>query len=137
MIHDDDHESNIFRRNKEGICSLIGYCGLFCMGSLISQLLKQSAQYCHAQTQKPGKAPNRWGPKKRLILWWLSIAAFVALLFAAMHLCCAWIEPVSRRACNLSYVLWMVAYHTCQCFWKISLQVRSNRRIFNNVCFPV
>lgn len=121
VVHSDQHEGNLIWQNKEGICSTIGYFCLHCLGSYFSQILRRSAAYCLRQAKQ--KAPDTRRTKIWLLGWWSSCLVLTFFIFLMMIFSSTVLEPPSRRACNLTYVLWMIAYHLTQCFWKISIQV--------------
>lgn len=43
--------------------------------------------------------------------WLLKLFAATAVLWAALWAVSAGVQPVSRRACNASYILWMLAFN--------------------------
>jgi GWT1 len=43
--------------------------------------------------------------------WILGLVALTLLLWGQMWAVAAWVQPVSRRACNAAYILWMLAFN--------------------------
>jgi phosphatidylinositol glycan class W len=84
---------DLLSKNKEGIFSLPGYFALHLLGCACGAALEETA----------GPSSNmRAGQRRR-------VAALVTALWAAFLAATVWLEPVSRRSCNASYVFWMLA----------------------------
>ncbi len=66
--------------------------------------MKASLEASRDSSGKPGRATTR-----ALWLWVVQLGLVDALLWLAVELVDPLVEPVSRRACNLAYVLWVTA----------------------------
>jgi len=84
--------------NKEGLLSLCGYFGLYCVGSGVGQRLFRQP------TTTAGTLTGRLGqPHGRLLLGVLLLATLLSVV------CHTLIQPASRRLCNAAYALFTVA----------------------------
>eukprot|EP00455_Lapot_gusevi_P033575 TRINITY_DN3672_c0_g2_i1.p1 TRINITY_DN3672_c0_g2~~TRINITY_DN3672_c0_g2_i1.p1 ORF type:complete len:471 (+),score=106.27 TRINITY_DN3672_c0_g2_i1:81-1493(+) len=77
--------------NKEGICSSVGYLGLYLISTAMGHYLHRPA------------TGDQWKAKLKLLTV-VDVVLFAATLFSHLY-----IQPCSRRMMNLSYVLWMLA----------------------------
>jgi len=111
-IHSDDRDLNsITSANKEGIFSLIGYWSLHLLGVAIGTFIQTAAD--DDNNNNNNNRITRQGMsarQKRVVmigekrLWMIDVILWV--LYACIS---TWIQPVSRRACNAAYVVWMLA----------------------------
>jgi glucosaminylphosphatidylinositol acyltransferase len=46
-----------------------------------------------------------------LCRWLIKLVAATAALWAMVWAAAHWVQPVSRRACNATYILWMLAFN--------------------------
>ncbi|KAM7398455.1 hypothetical protein PAMA_006388 [Pampus argenteus] len=92
LIQDGDREKSILHANKEGIFSVVGYVAIYMAGVQIGLYVMQ-----------PRSQVREW--LKALF----SILSGSVLLYAALFICQAFAEPVSRRFANLPFCLWSVA----------------------------
>jgi glucosaminylphosphatidylinositol acyltransferase len=90
-VHSDERGSSFLSSNKEGILSLPGYLALHLLGCAAGAFLEVSF----------GLQSTKGGQRIRM-------SALVAATWATFGVAARWIEPVSRRACNATYVLWML-----------------------------
>ena len=86
-------KSDLISANKEGIFSLPGYFALHLLGCACGAVLEETAG--------PSRAQLRGGHRRR-------IAGLVLGLWVVYFAVDRLIQPVSRRACNAAYVLWML-----------------------------
>ena len=91
-IHSNDRGSDLLSLNKEGIYSLPGYFALHLLGCACGAFLEETA-----------------GPRSVKSGQRLRILSFLALFWTGFVASASWIEPVSRRACNATYVLWIIS----------------------------
>lgn len=92
VIHSEERGSDFLSLNKEGIFSLPGYFALHLLGCTCGAALEEVAG---------PSSQVRVGQQRRVV-------AGIAGLWTAFWAVNKWIEPVSRRACNASYILWML-----------------------------
>lgn len=104
-IHSDQRPSNIVLANKEGIFSLAGYWALHLLACALGSFLKE----------------------KGLGVWALG-TAFLWALFGWCQVIIG--QEVSRRACNMPYVLWMLALNVLclGCFIALETMFLSARK---------
>jgi phosphatidylinositol glycan class W len=88
FVHDDHRGAGLISANKEGIFSLPGYFAL--------QLLAFSGGGFLQRASSTGKPAG-------------ALATAAALCWAAYWASATALQPVSRRACNATYVLWVLA----------------------------
>lgn len=135
MVHSDERAGSWLRANKEGLLSLTGYWALQLLSATAGRLAYRWAAAAAAASAAAGRGsrasmgsgdssssfngvssnsqlhvrtkapPLPLAPQLRL-LWQLGGAS--AALWAA-YWAAAQLQPVSRRACNGAYVLWMLA----------------------------
>jgi len=89
----DTRDGNILVQNKEGIASSIGFVALYFAGiELGAFLFKQRSTW------------NEW---KRAAVQLLS---FSIVMWTTLFLTITYVQPVSRRLGNMTYVLWIISY---------------------------
>ncbi|XP_061596947.1 phosphatidylinositol-glycan biosynthesis class W protein [Cololabis saira] len=102
IIHNSDREKDFLHANKEGIFSIAGYVAIYLAGVQIGLYVMQ-----------PRSQVREW----LRMLFHLLLGSVV--LYAALCTCQTFVEPVSRRSANLSFVLWIVAqsmfFMSCLC----------------------
>jgi glucosaminylphosphatidylinositol acyltransferase len=86
-------KSDLISANKEGIFSLPGYFALHLLGCAVGAVLEETAG--------PSRVQLRAGQRRR-------VAGIVIAIWVAFFAVSTCIQPVSRRACNAAYVLWML-----------------------------
>ncbi|KAL4534302.1 hypothetical protein Ndes2437B_g03585 [Nannochloris sp. 'desiccata'] len=97
-IHSENFRgSDFISANKEGIFSLPGYFALHLLGCACGAVLEETAG--------PSRIQLRAGQRRR-------VAGIVIGLWVAFFAVDRLIQPVSRRACNAAYVLWMLGLNT-------------------------
>ena len=109
--------AGLFSRNKEGLLSVPGYWALHLLSAGLGHWLRSGATEAAARAAHGGGANGGGHSSARLSLrplyGWLAAVAGVGLaLDGAATAVAAAVEPVSRRACNAAYVLWMLAFNT-------------------------
>ncbi len=82
---------SLFSRNKEGLVSIPGYWALHMLSAGLGHWIRNSA--AAAAGRAADGAPR------------MSLRPLFAWLAAV-------VEPISRRACNAAYVVWMLAFNT-------------------------
>eukprot|EP00668_Euglena_longa_P038836 GGOE01049941.1.p1 GENE.GGOE01049941.1~~GGOE01049941.1.p1 ORF type:complete len:470 (+),score=129.61 GGOE01049941.1:53-1411(+) len=93
--------SNLIAANKEGLASLGGYFGLYCVGAGVGRSL-----FRHPRAVVGGTLRDRMAqPQVRVVAAAFSCAALAA---AVLH---TTVQPTSRRLCNAAYVAFTVAYN--------------------------
>lgn len=126
-LHSEDHEGTLLDQNKEGVYSLFGYWCLHILGACIGKLLRSTANFC-LQKMESINANSITAISARfwLFLWYFLVLGLTLSLFALTQVSNDKIDGVSRRSCNLTYVLWISAYSMTQCLSKITIQVNPN-----------
>ncbi|KAK8626289.1 hypothetical protein V6N13_133940 [Hibiscus sabdariffa] len=105
----NERGTDIISRNKEGIYSLFGYWGMYLIGVQVSYYLFFE--------NRPSKQRSKHETRIRICL--LSIVFWILTLLIDRH-----VERISRRMCNLAYVIWVVA---------LNLQVLAMRFLTDNL----
>lgn len=132
-INSNGPRPNWFAANKEGLLSLPGYLALEWLGVALGRLLQQLAAaeeadaagrgeqgergpeqrkqrpggQQHAGSQSGAVSQQRSGTLRFGVLG--GAAAAGAALWLAAWASGRWVQPVCRRACNATYVLWVLA----------------------------
>lgn len=111
-IHSDARSPSWFSLNKEGWRSLPGYWALHLLAVSCGQMLAAARIGAIAevmlQHNPRASVQLRMQPLWRFVL---KLATATAALWAAMAAVTTWVQPVSRRACNAAYILWMLAFN--------------------------
>eukprot|EP00884_Botryococcus_braunii_P004618 jgi/Botrbrau1/14157/Bobra.182_3s0097.1 len=98
-----DRSPSWWSSNKEGLLSLPGYYALFLSSSGITHLLaKPVVLNGHDKVRTD---------RRILFLWLKRTVGASAALWVGLLVTETWIQPVSRRACNAAYVLWILALY--------------------------
>lgn len=122
-IHTDERDlGSIASANKEGIFSLVGYWSLHLLGVAIGTFIQTTDGSYNNITRQGVVAKQRRVVKideKRL--WMVDILLWV--VYACIS---TWIQPVSRRACNAAYVVWMLALNVLCLGGFVSVERKSN-----------
>ena len=92
IIHSEERGSDYLSANKEGIFSLPGYFALHLLGCACGAAVEEIAG---------PSSQVRWGQQRKVL-------ALIAAIWTTFWAVNSWIEPVSRRACNAAYILWML-----------------------------
>ncbi|XP_076806672.1 glucosaminyl-phosphatidylinositol-acyltransferase PIGW-like [Clavelina lepadiformis] len=91
----NEERTGIIMKNKEGFASCLGYLSLyFAAAHLGSFLFKERATLGH------------WTCVAKQLLF-LNLG-----LWTALYICNIYIQPVSRRLANLSYIVWLLSHAT-------------------------
>lgn len=112
---------SVFDANREGICSLPGYVALCYAGCAVAALMqppRATRRNLAADSDLDGKqateqaltdlvATNGIRAARRHCTWWLRLSSAAAVCTVTMHAAQWQLQPVSRRFCNLAYVLWI------------------------------
>lgn len=104
LAHSDGPRDTLAAANKEGLLSLPGYLALHWLGVALGWWL-QGTMIAGA-AGRPGAAAGSTPATFPLLV---RVAAADAALWLACWAASKYVQPVSRRACNLAYVLWMLA----------------------------
>ncbi|KAG9155643.1 hypothetical protein Leryth_003929, partial [Lithospermum erythrorhizon] len=91
----DKRETNIVSMNKEGIFSIFGYWGMYLIGVQLGNYLF---------FQRPTSVVQRTMGWSRVRVWIICLAFWLLTFFTDRY-----VERVSRRMCNLSYVMLVLA----------------------------
>ncbi|KAL4280047.1 hypothetical protein GQ457_03G021130 [Hibiscus cannabinus] len=94
---------DIISRNKEGIFSLFGYWGMYLIGVQVSYYLFFE--------NRPTTQRSKHETRIRVCL--LSIVFWILTLLVDRH-----VERISRRMCNLAYVIWVTAQNLQLLAWR-------------------
>ncbi|GMI63896.1 hypothetical protein like AT4G17910 [Hibiscus trionum] len=105
----NERGTDIISRNKEGIFSLFGYWGMYLIGVQVSYYLFFE--------NRPAKQRSKHETRIRICL--LSVVFWILTLLIDRH-----VERISRRMCNLAYVIWVVAQN---------LQLLATRFLADNI----
>lgn len=92
LLHNNDRTIDFLHANKEGLFSVLGYIAIYMAGVRIGLYLMK--------------------PRTLVRDYFVVIRNFLlgsGVLYGALFLCQATVEPVSRRLANLSFCLWTVA----------------------------
>ncbi len=116
LVQSEARGIGLFSRNKEGLLSVPGYWALHLLSAGLGHWLRSGATGAAARAVS-GISSVGSGHSARLSLrplyGWLAATAGVGLaLDGAATAMAASVEPISRRACNAAYVLWMLAFNT-------------------------
>ncbi len=118
LVQSDARGTTLFSRNKEGLLSVPGYWALHLLSAGLGHWLRRgateaAARAAHGGGGSVGGAHSSARLSLRPLYGWLAVVACVGLaLDGATTAVAAAMEPVSRRACNAAYVLWMLAFNT-------------------------
>ena len=99
---------SLFSRNKEGLVSIPGYWALHMLSAGLGHWIRDSA------AAAAGRAADGT-PRMSLrpLFAWLAATAGVGIVLEGLtSVLAAVVEPISRRACNAAYVVWMLAFNT-------------------------
>lgn len=92
LFHSADRRSSFVHANREGLFSVLGFLAIYMAGVQAGLFL-----------MRPRPRVGQW-LRVALKLWLGSLVLYVAL-----YLCQALLEPVSRRLANLPFCIWTVA----------------------------
>ncbi|XP_010865858.1 phosphatidylinositol-glycan biosynthesis class W protein isoform X2 [Esox lucius] len=92
IIHNRDRTGGFLQANKEGVSSVVGYVAIYMAGVQIGLYL-----------MRPRTQVKEW---IRVIL---NLLLGSVVLYTALAVCQAYVEPVSRRIANLPFCLWTIA----------------------------
>ncbi|KAJ7997387.1 hypothetical protein DPEC_G00228460 [Dallia pectoralis] len=92
IIHNHERTGGFLQANREGVSSVVGYVAIYMAGVQIGLYL-----------MRPRTQVKEWIRVIRNLL--LGSAVF----YAALIVCQAYLEPVSRRMANLPFCLWTIA----------------------------
>ncbi|XP_058856951.1 phosphatidylinositol-glycan biosynthesis class W protein-like [Acipenser ruthenus] len=92
ILHGSDRTGGFLSANREGVFSVIGYVAIYMAGVQVGLYVMEKRTLV-----------KDW---IKAILW-LLLASFG--LWTLLHVCQSFVEPVSRRMANLSYLLWTMA----------------------------
>ena len=95
-------------RNKEGIVSIPGYWALHLLSTGLGHWIRDSA--AAAANRAADGAPRM--SLRPLFAWLAGVASVGIVLEGLTSVLAGLVEPVSRRACNAAYVVWMLAFNT-------------------------
>lgn len=109
VVHSSQRGPSLWSLNKEGLLSLPGYWGLhlLAVGMGVRINSSRAAVLQQVQSANEGSSP----PWKPLVRWFCIWCAVTILAWAALTFAVAFIAPISRQACNLPYVIWMLAFN--------------------------
>lgn len=126
-LHSEDHEGTLLNQNKEGVYSLFGYWCLHILGACIGKILRSTANFCLRKMESVNaNSITPFSARFWLFIWYFLVLGITLSLFASTQASNDKIDGVSRRSCNLTYVLWISAYSMTQCLCKITIQVSPN-----------
>lgn len=91
-VHSNERMNDFLSLNKEGLHSLPGYFALHLLGCTCGAFIEVTS------------GPRSVKSKQRL-----RIIGLVIFLWSLYAVSSAWVQPVSRRACNMTYVLWVLS----------------------------
>lgn len=92
LIHNNDRTVDFLHANKEGLFSVMGYIAIYMAGVQIGLYVMKPRTLVRDYFRVIG-----------------NLLLGSAMLYGALFLCQATVEPVSRRLANLSFCLWTVA----------------------------
>lgn len=109
-IHSNERSSSLIDLNKEGIFSLPGYWSLHLWGAAIGQsVLWYSQRMLQMAEMEMKKKDKGYKPGLRALgLWGCPILLLLFVALALLIACRKYIDPVSRRSCNATYIVWMI-----------------------------
>lgn len=117
-VHQEDRGPQWWHQNKEGVASVPGYWSLFLLGAGCGGLLRDSTEeLVHrrrarlTQKEKPSTAAGSAHRSLGLLLlaWGSRLALGDLFLWLALGLLEYQGVQISRRSCNLAYILWICA----------------------------
>jgi phosphatidylinositol glycan class W len=131
-IHSDDRDvSSIISANKEGIFSLIGYWSLHLLGIAIGTFIQTTTDDDDDSNNRNSNSritrQITTAKQRRVVkidekrLWMVDVVLWI--VYACIS---TWIQPVSRRACNTAYVVWMLALNVLCLGGFITVERKSN-----------
>lgn len=98
--------TDLFSKNREGICSFLGYLAIFLAG-------QDTGMYVLPRSITRSSGSSAWSQRKRLLLTmtaWTSVWTALYLLTTNYKYGAG--VQVSRRLANLPYVLWIAAFNS-------------------------
>lgn len=118
-----NHEGNLMKQNKEGIFSVLGYWSVHLIGTCIGQCLRMASSICLRQAEKKRDKVKGSSGRFWLLVWYNLVLVMTVCFFMLTLLTEEHMELVSRRSCNLSYVLWIICFSLSLCLWNLTIQV--------------
>ncbi|ORX51191.1 hypothetical protein DM01DRAFT_1337251 [Hesseltinella vesiculosa] len=112
--------TDMISANKEGICSFIGYLGIFCIGVDIGALIFTDDSKINRDARGPQSLAIQLGTRGAIS--WSILFAWSRLLTFDGSL------GISRRLANLPYVVWVVAFNVSLLSILVLLDTISSKR---------
>jgi glucosaminylphosphatidylinositol acyltransferase len=103
LERNDRDPHNLLDANKEGLVSLVGYVALYYSGAALASLVN-SLTPVPLDTKERQSASL--GCRFSVSRWHIRMTLAATVLWLATLLSDVFVQPVSRRLCNLTYVLW-------------------------------
>ncbi|GMH36605.1 hypothetical protein BSKO_04478 [Bryopsis sp. KO-2023] len=114
-VHSSERGTSLIDLNKEGIFSMLGYWSLHLWGAAFGQGLLWTArkfQETTAGSKKTSSSMPRQA-SKALITWTVCLLCTTLVLYGCALALIGGFEPVSRRACNATYIVWTLGLTSC------------------------
>lgn len=105
-IFDASRDDGLLSANREGFFGVIGFFAIYLCGVGVGRSLNW-----------PRHTYRHWW------VLWTTLGAMNILTWAAAVACDRFIDPVSRRTTNMSYVLWVVAFNISQVLVTLTIDL--------------
>ena len=116
VVQSDQRGTSLFSRNKEGVLSIPGYWALHLLSAGLGHWIRSAATAAAAHATAASHLRNGSRGSRlslRPLYGWLAAVSGVGIALDGFTVVvAAAVEPVSRRACNAAYVVWMLAFNT-------------------------
>mmetsp|Transcript_20504 Transcript_20504/g.61726 ORF Transcript_20504/g.61726 Transcript_20504/m.61726 type:complete len:489 (+) Transcript_20504:152-1618(+) len=109
ISHSPHRGPSLISLNKEGLISLPGYWALHLITAGIGAHLNATRVTLSKAVNRAAKQGRH--PLRPVASWVLRLLITTTVAWSALWISLAFISPISRRACNLPYILWTLAFN--------------------------